>query len=85
MSEENKIPQYSWIDGKFLLIEITSMAEIGYDTCPMEGFDSEQIKQHLALPPEAEISMVIGCGIRAENGIYGPQFRLPLEKIYFEK
>jgi nitroreductase len=64
---------------------IVSMAEIGYDTCPMEGFDSERIKEHLALPPEAEISMVIGCGIRAENGIYGPQFRLPLEKVYFEK
>ncbi|MBT6568257.1 MAG: nitroreductase family protein, partial [Flavobacteriales bacterium] len=29
--------------------------------------------------------MVIGCGIRAENGIYGDQFRLPLEDIYFEK
>ena len=63
---------------------MVSMAEIGYDTCPMEGFDSLRIKEHLALPPEAEISMVIGCGIRADNGVYGPQFRLPLEKVYFK-
>lgn len=62
-----------------------SMAEIGYDTCPMEGFDSLRIKQLLELPAEADINMVIGCGIRAENGVYGPQFRLPMETVYFEK
>ena len=62
-----------------------SMAEVGYDTCPMEGYDSLRIKEILGLPDAAEINMVIGCGIRAENGIYGDQFRLPLEDIYFEK
>lgn len=62
-----------------------SMAEIEYDTCPMEGFDSVRIKAALDLPPSAEISMVIGCGIRTENGIYGPQFRVPFEQVYFEK
>ena len=62
-----------------------SMAEIEYDTCPMEGFDSVRIKTALGLPPSAEINMVIGCGVRAKNGIYGPQFRLPLEQVYFEK
>ncbi|MBT7656676.1 MAG: nitroreductase family protein [Flavobacteriales bacterium] len=62
-----------------------SMAEVGYDTCPMEGYDSLRIKEILGLPDTAEINMVIGCGIRAENGIYGDQFRLPLEDVYFEK
>ena len=62
-----------------------SMAEVGYDTCPMEGYDSLRIKEILGLPDAAEINMVIGCGIRAENGIYGDQFRLPLEDVYFEK
>ena len=62
-----------------------SMAEVGYDTCPMEGYDSVRIKAILGLPDTAEINMVIGCGIRAENGIYGDQFRLPLETVYFEK
>ena len=62
-----------------------SMAEVGYDTCPMEGFDSKRVKAILDLPEEAEISMVIGCGVRATNGVYGSQFRLPLESVYFEK
>ena len=62
-----------------------SMAEVGYDTCPMEGYDSLRIKEILGLSDAAEINMVIGCGIRAENGIYGDQFRLPLEDVYFEK
>ena len=59
-----------------------SMAAIGYDTCPMEGFDSTRIKKILNLPLGAEINMVIGCGIRDENGIYGPRFRVPFSEVY---
>lgn len=59
-----------------------SMAAIGYDTCPMEGSDTKRIKKLLKLPAAAEINMVIGCGIRAENGIYGPRFRVPFSSVY---
>jgi nitroreductase len=62
-----------------------SMSGYGYDTCPMEGFDSKMIKKALNLPRESEISMVIGCGIRAKNGIYGPRFRVPFDQIYVKK
>jgi|TARA_Y100000992_G_scaffold300000_1_gene267770 nitroreductase len=62
-----------------------SMSGYGYDTCPMEGFDSKMIKKVLELPKESEISMVIGCGIRAKNGIYGPRFRVPFNEIYIKK
>lgn len=61
-----------------------SMAEIGYDTCPMEGSDTLRVKQILGLPRGAEINMVIGCGIRTPEGIYGPRFRVPFETVYFE-
>ena len=61
-----------------------SMAAIGYDTCPMEGFDSRRVKQILNLPYSAEITMIISCGIRDEKGIYGPQFRVPFEEVYFK-
>ena len=61
-----------------------SMAAIGYDTCPMEGFDSKQVKQILGLPRGAEITMVVSCGVRAETGVYGPQFRVPFEEVYFK-
>ncbi|MEM6685505.1 MAG: nitroreductase family protein [Bacteroidota bacterium] len=59
-----------------------SMAAIGYDTCPMEGSDTLRVKQILKLPRGAEINMVIGCGVRSENGIYGPQFRVPFDITY---
>lgn len=63
---------------------MTSMAAIGYDTCPMEGSDTLRVKKILNLPKGAEINMVIGCGIRANKGIYGPRFRVPFEDVYFE-
>jgi nitroreductase len=61
-----------------------SMAAINYDTCPMEGFDSLRIKKILHLPPSAEINMILGCGVRDENGVYGERFRIPFEETYFK-
>ncbi len=63
---------------------MTSMAAIGYDTCPMEGSDTLKVKQILKLPKGAEINMVISCGIRDDKGIYSPRFRIPFEEVYFE-
>tara|TARA_R110000868_G_scaffold204946_3_gene453142 strand:- start:8014 stop:8796 length:783 start_codon:yes stop_codon:yes gene_type:complete len=51
------------------------MTAQGYDTCPMEGFDEVRVQKLLKLPSDAEVVMVIGCGKRAENGVYGPQVR----------
>ncbi len=61
---------------------MTSMAAIGYDTCPMEGSDTLRVKQILKLPRGAEINMVIGCGVRDAKGIYGPRFRVPFQEVY---
>lgn len=63
---------------------MTSMASIGYDTCPMEGSDTLRVKQILNLSRGSEINMVISCGIRDNKGIYGPRFRVPFEDVYFE-
>ncbi|MCF6295827.1 MAG: nitroreductase family protein [Flavobacteriaceae bacterium] len=59
-----------------------SMAAIGYDTCPLEGSDTLRIKKILKLPRGAEITMVIGCGIRDDKGIYGSRFRVPFDEVY---
>ncbi|HEX5742457.1 MAG TPA: nitroreductase family protein [Flavobacteriaceae bacterium] len=58
------------------------MAVEGYDTCPMEGIDSLRIKKLLKLPAGAEINMVISCGIRKSEGVTGPRFRIPFDKVY---
>ena len=58
------------------------MASQGYDTCPMEGFDSKKVRQILKLPRGAEVNMVVGCGLRSENGIWGDRMRVPFEEVY---
>lgn len=60
-----------------------AMSEIGYDTCPLEGFDSCRVKKILKLPCSAEINMIIPCGIRkGTRGIWGERFRVPFEEVY---
>jgi len=61
-----------------------SMSAINYDTCPMEGFDSLRVKKILNLLSSSEINMIIGCGIREENGVYGARFRVPFEEVYYK-
>ncbi len=61
-----------------------SMAAEGYDTCPMEGSDTWRVKRILGIPRSAEINMIISCGIRKPEGVYGERFRIPFEEIYTE-
>ena len=61
-----------------------SMAAVGYDTCPMEGSDTLRIKKILNLPKGAEINMVISCGKRKPEGVYGERFRVPFEDVYLK-
>lgn len=60
-----------------------AMANEGYDTCAVEGFDSRRVKRLLNLPSGAEINMLIPCGIRNGNrGIHGERFRVPFDEVY---
>lgn len=59
-----------------------AMTDINYDTCPMEGSDTLRIKKLLKLPMGAEINMVVSCGIRLPEGVYGDRFRIPFEEVY---
>lgn len=62
-----------------------SMVAEGHDTCPVEGFDSKRVKHLLQLPRRAEICMVITCGKRIPEGVYGPRFRVPLSEVVFQR
>ncbi|GEM51226.1 nitroreductase [Empedobacter brevis NBRC 14943 = ATCC 43319] len=60
-----------------------AMANEGYDTCPLEGFDSKLLKKALKLTYGAEVNMVVSCGIRKGNdGIWGERCRVPFEEVY---
>lgn len=59
-----------------------SMAAEGYDTCPMEGSDTLRVKRLLGIPFGAEINMIVSCGIRKPEGVYGDRFRIPFKEVY---
>ncbi len=60
-----------------------AMANEGYDTCAIEGFDSGRVKKLLKLPSGAEINMLIPCGIRNGNkAIHGERYRVPFDQVY---
>lgn len=63
---------------------MVAMAEKRYDTCPIGGFDAHHISRLLDLPRGAEVSLVISCGIRAQDRVWGDRFRLPFEEIYHQ-
>jgi nitroreductase len=53
----------------------------GFDTCPMEGYDSKRVKKILGLGRESEIVMVISVGKRGKSGIFGERVRMPKEQF----
>ena len=62
---------------------IIAMANEGYDTCAIEGFDSRRVKRLLNLPSGAEINMLIPCGIRnGEKAVHGERYRVPFDQVY---
>jgi len=52
-----------------------SLRAYGYDSCPMEGYDSKRIRKILGLPDDAVVVMVIAAGKRGKGGIYGERIR----------
>ena len=60
-----------------------AMANEGYDTCAIEGFDSRSVKRLLNLPFGTEINMLVPCGIRKdEKAIHGERYRIPFDQVY---
>lgn len=62
---------------------MTAMRAEGYDTYPMEGFDSKRAKALLGLEKNAEITMIISCGSRTEDGIYSERQRVSRNDVVF--
>jgi nitroreductase len=54
-----------------------AIAAQGFDTCPMEGFDSLRVRRILGLPCTESVVMCISVGERTERGIWGERYRIP--------
>jgi len=58
-----------------------SLRAYGYDSCPMEGYDSKRIKKILRLPSDAVVVMVVAAGKRGKGGVYGERIRFDSERF----
>ena len=80
----------SWSDMKIWSVKSTALAcenimlgfsAYGYDTCPMEGYDSGRVKKILGLSRKTQVVMAISVGKRDKKGVYGPRIRMPKEQF----
>lgn len=53
----------------------------GFDSCPLEGFDEVRVRKVLKLPRKYSVVMIVAAGKRAEDGVYGAQFRFDSERF----
>ena len=56
---------------------------MGYDTCPMEGFDYEKVGELIHLPADHTITMMVVVG-KAEKPASPRGGQLPLSEVVFE-
>ncbi|KAF1054040.1 MAG: Protein DrgA [Stenotrophomonas maltophilia] len=52
----------------------------GYASCPMEGFDEARLRRVLSIPRQALPVMLLAVGRAADDGVYNPRLRFPLER-----
>ena len=71
----------AWVDKSVALAAAQFMLAIkaaGFDSCPMEGLDPDQVRALLGLPVDATVTMAISVGEGTPEGLYGPRLRFPL-------
>jgi len=54
---------------------------LGFDSCPMGGFDGKEYARILGLPPHLVPTMLCPVGYAADRPM--PKFRFPVEEIFF--
>ncbi len=65
------------IAAQTLMLAAKSM---GYDSCPMDGFDFEAVAELINLPDDHAISLFVAIG-KAVNETDGPKDLLPLDEV----
>ncbi len=63
---------------------VLALSAQGFSSCMMEGFDECRIKKLLGLAYRERVVMVISVGKSAEDGVWGPQFRIPTDQVIHE-
>ena len=58
-----------------------SLAAHSYASCPMGGMDQRSISKLLGIPSTAEVTIVIGAGTGASQGLFSARVRLPINDL----
>ncbi len=64
---------------------LAACAELGLDSCPMEGFDSVAFKKILGLDDNLEAQAALAVGYRLNNDDVKPKTRFPKEELFSTK
>jgi nitroreductase len=59
--------------------------EMGYDSCPMGGFDHQGVARLIHLPEDHLIGMILVIGREKSGGERVRPVRLPLREVFFEE
>jgi nitroreductase len=74
----------SWAQGQVFLAlanALNGTKALGFDSCPMGGFDPKEYSRILALPPTVVPTMLCPVGYAADKPM--PKVRFPKEDIFF--
>lgn len=63
---------------------VLSLTNQGFASCMMEGFDEARVKKLLKLNCSDRVVMVIAAGEEAQDGTWGPRFRIKLSQVVHE-
>jgi nitroreductase len=61
---------------------MAACAELHIDSCPMEGFDSEQVKTILSLPDDYSVTLMLPIGYRPEEAEIRPKTRFSESALF---
>jgi nitroreductase len=61
---------------------LAAAAELGIDSCPMEGFDRDAFKKILGLPENFYPAAVLAIGNHAKEDVAYPKFRFSNEDLF---
>ncbi len=64
---------------------LAAAAELGLDSCPMEGFDAAAFKKILGLPENLHVQAALAVGYRLNNDDVKPKVRFPKEELFSVK
>lgn len=64
---------------------LAACAELGLDSCPMEGFDADAFNEILELPDNLYPAVALAVGYRSKEDVIKPKVRFPKEELFGKK